>query len=101
MVRIAFGPTLVYRGVAMVTDLSAVLTLRQAEELLIREWPGRNATGAAWLAYHQRAAELYARVADVDPDHHHEALYLAAQEEQSARALIERAGDATPGGCDG
>jgi hypothetical protein len=84
----------------MMTDESAVLTLRQAEELLIREWPGLSATGVAWLAYHQRAAELYAHIADVDRDHHHEALFLAAQERESARALTERAGDATPRGED-
>jgi hypothetical protein len=84
----------------MMTDQPAAPTLRQAEELLIREWPGRNGTGSSWLAYHQRAAQLYDHVAAVDPDHYHEAKYLAAQERESARALTERAGDARRGGGD-
>lgn len=67
----------------------AVLTLRQAQEMVRREWPGRDAPDSAWLAYHQRAAQLYAQVARHDLDHHHEALFWAAQEQEAARVLTE------------
>lgn len=69
------------------TVRSRVRTLRQAEEFLHREWPGRDAPGPAWLAYHQHAAELYAHVARVDADHHHEALYRAGCERDAAIAV--------------
>lgn len=63
------------------------LTLRAAREQLHREWPGRHATNAAWLAYHQRAAALYRTVAETDQAHHHEALYFAQYERAEAELL--------------
>ena len=66
---------------------SEVRTLRQAHESLTRLWPGRDASAAAWVAYHERAARLYEQVARVDADHHHEALYWAGYERDVAEAL--------------
>ncbi len=65
----------------------SVVTLRAAREQINREWPGRHAPVAAWRAYYQRAARLYAQVAEVDTGHHHEALYWAGQARESLRAL--------------
>ena len=58
---------------------SSPATLQQAHELLHREWPGNDVSPVAWLAYHRHAAEVYAYVAEVDADHHHEALCWANQ----------------------
>lgn len=67
----------------------SVRSLREAHEVLRREWPGNDVSAAAWLAYHRRAAELYAHVAKVDTDHHHEALFWAGQSTEQVRALTE------------
>jgi hypothetical protein len=56
---------------------ASVRTLTAAREQLHREWPGSNASVAVLLAHHQRAAALFDQVAEIDPDHHHEALVLA------------------------
>lgn len=64
-----------------------VRTLRQAQQALTPHWPGLNAPVAAHVAYHERAARLYQHVARVDPDHHHEALYLASYERDQAEQL--------------
>jgi hypothetical protein len=61
-----------------------VSTLRAAHELLARQWPGDNANPAAWMAYHQHAADLYDQVARTDPDHQHEARYWAQQQRSAA-----------------
>lgn len=64
-----------------------VRTLRAAHELLHREWPGDRCPVSVTLAYHQRAAALFAQVATTDPDHHHEALFHAQQERAEIKAL--------------
>lgn len=61
-----------------------IRTLPQAQEFLHRAWPGRDAPAAAWLTYHQTRAELFAHIAKIDPDHHHEAQALAGQEREQA-----------------
>lgn len=63
-----------------------VSTLGAAHELLTRQWPGDNASPAAWTAYHQHAADLYDQIARTDPDHQHEARYWAQQERSAAHA---------------
>lgn len=81
-----------------------VRSLQQAQELLSREWPGRDATPAAWLAHHRRAAELYAHVAEVDQGHHYEALHWAACARDEARAfseLLSKADEEKVGGSHG
>jgi hypothetical protein len=69
---------------------ASVRTLTGARELLHREWPGRDAAVSVLLAHHQRAAALFDQVAEIDSDHHHEALVLAQQERETARALAEQ-----------
>ena len=76
-----------------------VSTLRQAHELLHREWPGPTAPVATWLTYHRRAAALYAHVAKVDAGHYHEALYWVGVQEQAAQELVDR--DQPKGDSDG
>ncbi len=61
-------------------------TLTQAREELASVRPGRDASLAAWLAYYQRAAALYAELgendrvalytelAEIDRNHYHECL---------------------------
>jgi hypothetical protein len=63
------------------------LTLRTAQEQINREWPGRDAPGPAWRRYYERAVSLFERVAEVDADHHFEALYWAGQARESLRLL--------------
>lgn len=87
----------------MNVDLDGVRTLRQVHEVLSQRWPGRNASAEAWLAHHEFAATLYTHVAKVDPDHHHEALFWAGQEQEAARALAQTADSsvaAVPGEVD-
>jgi hypothetical protein len=74
-------------------DFADISTLGQAHDALRRQWPGRFASDAAWLAYHERAAGLYAHIARVDADHHHEALFWASQERESARCLADKISD--------
>jgi hypothetical protein len=79
----------------MTTDKLSAGTLREAQELLHREWPGSNATAAEWIAHHQRGAELYATVAQTDPDRPHEALFWAKWERDAAAAIARHCVDAT------
>ncbi|HEU5475821.1 MAG TPA: AMED_5909 family protein [Actinophytocola sp.] len=39
------------------------------------------------LAYYQRSAAVYDRIAEVDRGHHHEALYWAGRERRKANAI--------------
>lgn len=67
--------------------LDDVGTLQEAHEVVRRDWPGRGASAEDWLAHHERAAAVYAHVADVDAGHHHEAVFWASQERQAVREL--------------
>jgi hypothetical protein len=69
-----------------------VRTLQGAHEALRREWPGRDAPVAAWLAYHERAAALYRAVADTDQAHHHEALAFAQFATDAAQSIANETG---------
>ncbi|MGQ0718515.1 MAG: AMED_5909 family protein [Pseudonocardiales bacterium] len=62
-------------------------TLMQAHEELVRIRPRRDASLAAWLAYYQRSAALYAELAEIDRGHHHECLYWAERERESAEEV--------------
>ena len=46
-------------------------TLWQAREALTRSEPRLKAPLSEWLAYYQRAAALYAEIAEIDRGHHH------------------------------
>jgi hypothetical protein len=89
---------MVTRGPAS-TGRTPAWTLTGARELLHREWPGVDAPVSVLLAHHQRAAALFDHVAEMDSDHHHEALVLAQQERETAQILAEQmAAPAKPGG---
>lgn len=66
-------------------------TLDDVHEALSKLCPSTDAGRAAWLAYHQRAATVYADVAEVDRAHHHEALFYMGLERRRAAALLTRA----------
>jgi hypothetical protein len=65
-------------------------TLVAAHEALARIRPDRQAPLAQWLAYYQRSAALYAEIAEIDRDHHHESLYWADQQRQRAQEIKAR-----------
>ena len=62
-------------------------TLTEAHEVLARVRPGRLAPRAAWLAYYQRSAALYAEIAEIDRGHHHESLYWADQQRDRVKEI--------------
>jgi hypothetical protein len=67
------------------TDPVPPRTLADAQVALALIRPRRQAPLGEWLAYYQRSAAWYAEIAEVDRGHHHEALYMAAQEREQAR----------------
>ena len=69
--------------------VAAAALVRQAHEVMGRR-PAADAPLDAWLAYHRRGQALYTEVADVDRFHHHEALYWAERERQSAAEIEAR-----------
>ncbi|HEX5404637.1 MAG TPA: AMED_5909 family protein [Pseudonocardiaceae bacterium] len=70
-------------------------TLRAAHELLHRHWPGDHPSSRALLDYHLDAADLYDRIAEIDPAHQHEARYWAHQDRDAAHAIAEQIGAST------
>jgi hypothetical protein len=62
-------------------------TLAEAHEAVAAIRPPRTAPLTELLAYHQQSAALYAEVAEIDRGHHHEALFMAERERQSAKAI--------------
>ena len=62
-------------------------TLAEAHEVLAGIRPHRRAPLTEWLAYHQRAAAMFAEVAEIDRGHHHEALFMAEQERQRIKEI--------------
>lgn len=68
----------------------SVRTLQDAHEQVAREWPGRHSSAETFRAYHELAARLYDQVAEIDPAHHHEALYWAQQERETAQGFAAR-----------
>jgi hypothetical protein len=61
--------------------------LRQAHQQLARSRPRLQAPLGEWLAYYQRSAALYAEIAEIDRGHHHEALHMAEQAQNSAKEI--------------
>jgi hypothetical protein len=79
-------------------------TLSAATALLDRERPSKNAAAELWLTYHERAALLYADVAEIDRWHHHQALCHASRERtraEEARAAIAQEPSDQRGQCQG
>ena len=62
-------------------------TLTDAHNLLARIRPKSSASLEQWLAYCQRSSALYAEIAEIDRGHHHEALYWAERERESANEI--------------
>lgn len=67
---------------ASVSGLS--VTLQQAHDALRRQLPDHGAPASEWLAYYSEAEHTYRSVADVDTDHHFEALHFAAMAKEDA-----------------
>jgi len=65
-------------------------TLFQAHTALVRIRPKSTASLAAWKAYYERSVALYREIAEIDRGHHHEALYWAEREQQSAEDIAAR-----------
>jgi RNA-splicing ligase RtcB len=60
-------------------------TLQQAHDLLRRVRPrGAHVSADRWQAFHEEAARVYAVVAQIDTDHHFEALTFAAAAQEDA-----------------
>lgn len=65
-------------------------TLMEAHTALVTIRPKSNASLAAWKVYHERSMALYREIAEIDRGHHHEALYWAEREQQSADEIAVR-----------
>jgi hypothetical protein len=63
-------------------------TLQQAHDLLRRTRPrGAQVSAERWRSYYDEAARIYATVAEIDTDHHHEALHYASVSREDAEKL--------------
>ncbi|WP_461121669.1 AMED_5909 family protein [Saccharothrix stipae] len=62
--------------------------LKDAHEALTHLMPAPGASPEVWREFYLRSAEVYARVAEVDRGHHHEALYWAAREGAKAEGVV-------------
>ncbi|MFD1148079.1 AMED_5909 family protein [Saccharothrix hoggarensis] len=72
----------------------AVTSLKYAHEALVRVMPAPDADPAVRRTFFLRSADVYARVAEIDRGHHHEALYWAKREREKGEAIdAGRAGD--------
>lgn len=60
------------------------VTLQQAHDVLRRLRPRGTTSARKWQAYYLEAARVYSTVADVDTDHHYEALTFAAAAQEDA-----------------
>ncbi len=65
-------------------------SLFDAQEVLWRLRPGRDADPVEWVAFHRHSAEVYARTAKVDVRHQHEATQYAGVEIRRAREIEHR-----------
>jgi hypothetical protein len=74
-------------------------TLRQAHEALARSRPHLKAPLREWIAYYQRSAALYTEIAEIDRGHHHEALHMAEQAQESVKEIEEQIPPATARTC--
>ncbi len=63
---------------------SEPVTLQQAHDVLRRQRPDVTASAVRWRGFHERAAQVYRSVAELDSDHHFEALAWASIEKEDA-----------------
>ncbi|WP_086829013.1 AMED_5909 family protein [Allokutzneria sp. NRRL B-24872] len=66
-----------------------VKTLLQAHEAVRRLRPAPGAHRHVWCEYYRQSAEVYRHVADVDQDHHHEAMFWVSRDLQRADEFSE------------
>lgn len=66
---------------------NAVTLLKDAHEALTHLMPAPDASPDVRREFYLRSAEVYARVAEVDRGHHHEALYWATRERAKAEGV--------------
>ncbi len=62
-------------------------TLAQVHEALGKVMPAPDAGPASWRTFYRHSAKAYARIAEVDRGHHHEALYWASRERANGEAI--------------
>jgi hypothetical protein len=67
-----------------------VTTLSEAHDVLSKLLPNRKSKPQVLKDYYLRSAEVYARVAEIDRAHHHEALYWANREREKGEAIKTR-----------
>ena len=72
-------------------------TLEQAEDMLRRQKPAITASADEWRAFHEHSARVFHAVADVDADHHFEALALASIARDDATKVSGAVSTGKPG----
>jgi hypothetical protein len=64
-----------------------VTTLSEAHDVLSKLLPNPKSKPDVLRDYYLRSAAIYARVAETDRSHHHEALYWANREREKGEAI--------------
>ncbi|MCP2248617.1 AMED_5909 family protein [Lentzea aerocolonigenes] len=64
-----------------------VRTLSEAHDVLSKLLPHPKSKPGVLKDYYLRSAAIYARVAETDRSHHHEALYWATREREKGEAI--------------
>ena len=64
-----------------------VTTLSEAHDVLSKLMPNPKAKPQVLKDYYLRSADVYARIAEIDRSHHHEALYWANREREKGEAI--------------
>lgn len=62
-------------------------TLMEAHDVVGKLMPAPNSAPKVMRDFYVRSAAVYARIAEVDRAHHHEALYWATREREKAEAI--------------
>jgi hypothetical protein len=62
-------------------------TLSEAHDVLSKLMPNPKAAPAVLKDYYLRSAAVYARIAETDRSHHHEAMYWANREREKGEAI--------------
>lgn len=69
-------------------------TLQQAHDVLRRQRPQATASADRWRAHYEKAARIYASVAELDDAHHFEALAFAGMAQEDAEQFSTKKFDA-------
>ncbi|PWK90323.1 hypothetical protein C8D88_101339 [Lentzea atacamensis] len=67
-----------------------VKTLSEAHDVLSKLLPNPKSKPEVLKDYYLRSAAIYARVAEIDRSHHHEAIYWANREREKGEAIKTR-----------